>query len=218
MTVGILHSVTGTNQIKCDRETCSLRPKSSLSNRSLHLRRVSPQISCAGRRARDCYLLFRRRSSCAPTMRPVMGWLTSASRQAVLRIMFGIHGMLYYHLSIGLGNPERHVHRPGATQQIIAGRRLGQQDKSAKTFYLLGSDYYGRAPHKSSRKPGEGHLRAAGRLRGILPARQHPVRLFHHRAKLNQARRDLRLIVVGDRTSRLQAATRRHRPGRARRG
>jgi urea transport system substrate-binding protein len=47
---------------------------------------------------------------------------------------------------------ERHLYRPGATQQIIAGLDWVQKEKGAKTFYP-GSDYiWPRTSNKIARK------------------------------------------------------------------
>jgi len=36
---------------------------------------------------------------------------------------------------------ERHLHRPGSTQQILAGLNWIAKEKGAKSFFFIGSDY-----------------------------------------------------------------------------
>ena len=122
----------------------------------------------------------------------VFGCWTSASRKAVLPIFERENGLLYYPTFYEGLEQSKNVVYTGqeATQQILAGR-LGGQEKGAKTFYLLGSDYiWPRTSMKIARKHIE---RARWQVVGeVLPAGQHPVRLADQQDQAEEARRDLR--------------------------
>ncbi|MFC7338871.1 urea ABC transporter substrate-binding protein [Haloferula chungangensis] len=85
----------------------------------------------------------------------VFGCWTSASRKAVLPIFEKENGMLYYPTFYEGLEQSKNVIYTGqeATQQIIAGLDWIAKEKSAKTFYLIGSDYiWPRTSNKIARK------------------------------------------------------------------
>ncbi len=125
----------------------------------------------------------------------VRGCWTSASRKAVLPVFERGNGMLYYPTFCEGLEQSKNVIYTGqeATQQMIVGQDWVQkEEKNAKTFYLLGSDYiWPRTSNKIARKHIENFLKTEGRRRGILPARPHPVQLCHQQDEADQARCDL---------------------------
>jgi urea transport system substrate-binding protein len=85
----------------------------------------------------------------------VFGCWTSASRKAVLPVFEKENGMLYYPTFYEGLEQSKNVIYTGqeATQQIIAGLDWIAKEKSAKTFYLIGSDYiWPRTSNKIARK------------------------------------------------------------------
>jgi urea transport system substrate-binding protein len=85
----------------------------------------------------------------------VFGCWTSASRKAVLPVFEQYNGMLYYPTFYeGLEQSPNVIYTgQEATQQILAGIDWVVKEKSAKTFYLLGSDYiWPRTSNKIARK------------------------------------------------------------------
>ena len=85
----------------------------------------------------------------------VFGCWTSASRKAVLPIFEQENGMLYYPTFYEGLEQSKNVIYTGqeATQQIIAGLDWVAKEKSAKTFFLIGSDYiWPRTSNKIARK------------------------------------------------------------------
>jgi urea transport system substrate-binding protein len=85
----------------------------------------------------------------------VFGCWTSASRKAVLPVFEQYNNMLYYPTFYEGLEQSKNVIYTGqeATQQILAGLDWIQKEKSAKTFYLIGSDYiWPRTSNKIARK------------------------------------------------------------------
>lgn len=85
----------------------------------------------------------------------VFGCWTSASRKAVLPIFEQENGMLYYPTFYEGLEQSKNVIYTGqeATQQIIAGLDWVAKEKSAKSFFLIGSDYiWPRTSNKIARK------------------------------------------------------------------
>lgn len=156
VTIGILHSVTGTMAIS---ETGSVEAE----------KLAIEQINAAGGvLGRQIEYIQEDGASDWPTfaekakkllvndkVASVMGCWTSASRKAVLPVFEQYNGMLYYPTFYeGLEQSPNVIYTgQEATQQIIAGLDWVAQTKGAKSFYLLGSDYiWPRTSNKIARK------------------------------------------------------------------
>ena len=165
VTVGILHSVTGTMAIS---ETGSVEAE------KLAIEQINASGGVLGRKIKfvqedgaSDWPTFAEKAKkllvndkCAA----VMGCWTSASRKAVLPVFEQYNGMLYYPTFYEGLEQSKNVIYTGqeATQQIIAGLDWVNKTKGAKTFYLLGSDYiWPRTSNKIARKHIEGHLQGA---------------------------------------------------------
>src|SRR6476659_3386964 len=163
VTVGILHSVTGTMAIS---ETGSVEAE------KLAIEHINAAGGVLGRKIKfiqedgaSDWPTFAEKAKkllvndkCAA----VMGCWTSASRKAVLPVFEQYNGMLYYPTFYEGLEQSKNVIYTGqeATQQIIAGLDWVQKEKNAKTFYLLGSDYiWPRTSNKIARKHIENHLK-----------------------------------------------------------
>ena len=163
VTVGILHSVTGTMAIS---ETGSVEAE------KLAIAQINEAGGILGRKIKfiqedgaSDWPTFAEKAKkllvndkCAA----VMGCWTSASRKAVLPVFEQYNGMLYYPTFYEGLEQSKNVIYTGqeATQQIIAGLNWVQQGARApRRFYLLGSDYiWPRTSNKIARKHIEGHL------------------------------------------------------------
>ena len=162
VTVGILHSVTGTMAIS---ETGSVEAE------KLAIEQINAAGGVLGRKIKfiqedgaSDWPTFAEKAKkllvndkCAA----VMGCWTSASRKAVLPVFEQYNGMLYYPTFYEGLEQSKNVIYTGqeATQQIIAGLDWVNKTKGAKTFYLLGSDYiWPRTSNKIARKHIERHL------------------------------------------------------------
>ncbi len=162
VTVGILHSITGTMAIS---ETGSVQAE------KLAIEQINAAGGVLGRKIKfiqedgaSDWPTFAEKAKkllvndkCAS----VMGCWTSASRKAVLPVFEQYNGMLYYPTFYEGLEQSKNVIYTGqeATQQIIAGLDWVNKEKSAKTFYLLGSDYiWPRTSNKIARKHIENHL------------------------------------------------------------
>lgn len=156
VTVGILHSVTGTMAIS---ETGSVQAE------KLAIDQINAMGGVLGRKIKfiqedgaSDWPTFAEKSKkllvndkCAA----VFGCWTSASRKAVLPVFEQYNGMLYYPTFYEGLEQSKNVIYTGqeATQQIIAGLDWVVKEKGAKTFYLLGSDYiWPRTSNKIARK------------------------------------------------------------------
>ena len=157
VTVGILHSVTGTMAIS---ETGSVEAE------KLAIEQINAQGGVLGRKIKfiqedgaSDWPTFAEKAKkllvqdkCAS----VMGCWTSASRKAVLPVLYcSNNGMLYYPTFYEGLEQSKNVIYTGreATQQILAGLNWVTKEKGAKTFYLLGSDYiWPRTSNKIARK------------------------------------------------------------------
>ena len=85
----------------------------------------------------------------------IMGCWTSASRKAVLPVLERDNGLLYYPTFYEGLEQSKNVIYTGqeATQQVFAGLDWVAKTKGAKTFYLVGSDYiWPRTTMKLARK------------------------------------------------------------------
>jgi urea transport system substrate-binding protein len=162
VTVGILHSITGTMAIS---ETGSVEAE------KLAIAQINAAGGVLGRQIKyiqedgaSDWPTFAEKAKkllvenkCAA----VHGCWTSASRKAVLPIFEQYNGMLYYPTFYEGLEESKNVIYLGqeATQQILAGLNWINETKKAKTFYLLGSDYiWPRTSNKIARKHIENHL------------------------------------------------------------
>lgn len=156
VTVGILHSVTGTMAIS---ETGSVQAE------KLAIEQINAMGGVLGRTieyiqedgASD-WPTFAEKSKkllVNDKVAAVFGCWTSASRKAVLPIFEQYNGMLYYPTFYeGLEQSPNVIYTgQEATQQIIAGIDWVVKNKGAKKFFLLGSDYiWPRTSNKIARK------------------------------------------------------------------
>ena len=144
VTIGILHSITGTMAIS---ETGSVQAE------MLAIEQINAQGGVLGRRieyiqedgASDwpTFAEKARKLLVQDRVASVMGCWTSASRKAVLPVFEQHNGFLYYPTFYeGLEQSPNVIYTgQEATQQILAGLDWVSREKGAETFYLLGSDY-----------------------------------------------------------------------------
>jgi urea transport system substrate-binding protein len=156
VTVGQLHSATGTMAIS---ETGSIQAE------RLAIDQINEAGGILGRKIK---IIQEDGASDWPTfaekakklleqdkVASVMGCWTSASRKAVLPVFEKDNGLLYYPTFYEGLEQSKNVFYTGqeATQQILAGLDWLQKTKSAKTFFLIGSDYiWPRTSNKIARK------------------------------------------------------------------
>jgi len=156
VTIGILHSITGTMAIS---ETGSVQAE------KLAIDQINAQGGILGRKieyiqedgASDwpTFAEKARKLLVNDKVASVMGCWTSASRKAVLPVFEQHNGFLYYPTFYeGLEQSPNVIYTgQEATQQIIAGIDWVVKNKGAKSFYLLGSDYiWPRTSNKIARK------------------------------------------------------------------
>jgi urea transport system substrate-binding protein len=156
VTVGILHSITGTMAIS---ETGSVQAE------KLAIKQINELGGVLGRQieviqedgASDwpTFAEKARKLLVNDKVASVMGCWTSASRKAVLPVFEQHNGFLYYPTFYeGLEQSPNVIYTgQEATQQIIAGLDWVKETKGANTFYLLGSDYiWPRTSNKIARK------------------------------------------------------------------
>ncbi|BAP14901.1 branched-chain amino acid ABC transporter periplasmic amino acid-binding protein [Alcanivorax sp. NBRC 101098] len=154
--VGILHSVTGTMAIS---ETGSVQAE------KLAIEQINASGGVLGRQieyiqedgASDwpTFAEKSRKLLVNDNVAAVFGCWTSASRKAVLPVFEQYNGMLYYPTFYeGLEKSPNVIYTgQEATQQILASIDWLAEEKGAKTFYLLGSDYiWPRTSNKIARK------------------------------------------------------------------
>ena len=163
VTVGILHSVTGTMAIS---ETGSVQAEklaiSQINEAGGVLGRKIQFIQEDGASDWPTFAEKAKKLLVQDKCAAVMGCWTSASRKAVLPVFEQYNGMLYYPTFYEGLEQSKNVIYTGqeATQQILAGLDWVQKEKKAKTFYLLGSDYiWPRTSNKIARKHIEEHLK-----------------------------------------------------------
>lgn len=165
VTVGILHSITGTMAIS---ETGSVQAE------KLAIDQINAQGGILGRKieyiqedgASDWPTFAEKAKKLLVNdkVASVMGCWTSASRKAVLPVFEQYNGFLYYPTFYeGLEESPNVIYTgQEATQQIIAGLDWVSETKGAKSFYLLGSDYiWPRTSNKIARKHIENFLDGA---------------------------------------------------------
>jgi len=163
VTVGILHSVTGTMAIS---ETGSVQAE------KLAIEQINASGGVLGRKIKfiqedgasdwPTFAEKARKLIVNDKVASVMGCWTSASRKAVLPVFEQYNNMLYYPTFYEGLEQSKNVIYTGqeATQQIIAGLDWIAKEKGAKTFYLLGSDYiWPRTSNKIARKHIENFLK-----------------------------------------------------------
>jgi len=156
VTVGILHSVTG---------TMAISEIGSVQAEKLAIEQINAQGGVLGRQIRfiqedgasdwPTFAEKARKLLVNDKVPAVMGCWTSASRKAVLPVFEQNNGLLYYPTFYEGLEESPNVFYTGqeATQQIIAGLDWVTKTKGAKTFYLLGSDYiWPRTSNKIARK------------------------------------------------------------------
>ncbi|MFN0263985.1 urea ABC transporter substrate-binding protein [Tepidamorphus sp. 3E244] len=156
VTVGILHSITGTMAIS---ETGSVEAE------KLAIKQINESGGVLGRQidfiqedgASDwpTFAEKAKKLLVQDKVASVMGCWTSASRKAVLPVFEQYNGMLFYPTFYeGLEESPNVIYTgQEATQQIIAGLDWVAKEKGAKSFYLLGSDYiWPRTSNKIARK------------------------------------------------------------------
>ena len=162
VTVGILHSVTGTMAIS---ETGSVEAE------KLAISQINKQGGVLGRKIKfiqedgasdwPTFAEKAKKLLVSDKCAAVFGCWTSASRKAVLPVFEQYNGMLYYPTFYEGLEQSKNVIYTGqeATQQNIAGLDWVNRTKGAKTFYLLGFDYiWPRTSNKIARKHIENHL------------------------------------------------------------
>ena len=162
VTVGILHSITGTMAIS---ETGSVEAeKLAISQINASGGVLGRQIKVIQEDGASDWPNFAEKAKkllvndkCAA----VFGCWTSASRKAVLPVFEQYNGMLYYPTFYEGLEQSKNVIYTGqeATQQILAGLDWVNRTRGSKSFYLLGSDYiWPRTSNKIARKHIEAHL------------------------------------------------------------
>jgi urea transport system substrate-binding protein len=156
VTVGILHSVTG---------TMAISESDSVEAEKLAIKQINDMGGVLGRKieviqedgASDwpTFAEKARKLLVRDKVASVFGCWTSASRKAVLPVFERENGMLYYPTFYEGLEQSKNVIYTGqeATQQIIAGLDWVAKEKGAKSFYLIGSDYiWPRTSNKIARK------------------------------------------------------------------
>ncbi|MBA4003905.1 MAG: urea ABC transporter substrate-binding protein [Delftia sp.] len=156
VTVGILHSATGTMAIS---ETGSIQAE------KLAIAQINEMGGVLGRKIK---IIQEDGASDWPTFAEkakkllvndhcaaVMGCWTSASRKAALPVFEQYNGLLYYPTFYEGLEQSKNVIYTGqeATQQILYSLDWAKAEKKAKTFFLIGSDYiWPRTSMKIARK------------------------------------------------------------------
>lgn len=164
VTVGILHSVTGTMAIS---ETGSVQAE------KLAIDQINEMGGVLGRKIKyiqedgaSDWPTFAEKSKkllVNDKVAAVFGCWTSASRKAALPVFEQYNGMLYYPTFYeGLEQSPNVIYTgQEATQQILEGLDWASDTKGAKKFFLLGSDYiWPRTSNKIARKHIENALKA----------------------------------------------------------
>lgn len=162
VTVGILHSITG---------TMAISEEGSVQAEILAIEQINEMGGVLGRQIRyiqedgaSDWPTFADRSRKLlrqDRVAAVFGCWTSASRKAVLPIFERENGMLYYPTFYeGLEESPNVIYTgQEATQQILASLDWIANEKGAQSFYLIGSDYiWPRTSNKIARIHIEEHL------------------------------------------------------------
>lgn len=156
VTVGILHSLTGTMAIS---ETGAQEAE------KLAIKQINESGGILGRQIKiiqedgaSDWPTFAEKSKkllVRDKVAAVFGAWTSASRKAVLPVFEKENGLLYYPTFYEGLEQSKNVIYTGqeATQQILDGLNWVSREKKAKTYYLIGSDYiWPRTSMKIARK------------------------------------------------------------------
>jgi len=156
VTVGILHSATGTMAIS---ETGSIQAE------KLAIEQINASGGVLGRQIKyiqedgasdwPTFAEKAKKLLVQDKVAAIMGCWTSASRKAVLPVMEQYNGMLFYPTFYeGLEQSPNVIYTgQEATQQILKGIDWAKETKGAKKFFLLGSDYiWPRTSNKIARK------------------------------------------------------------------
>jgi urea transport system substrate-binding protein len=156
VTVGILHSITG---------SMAISESGSVQAEKLAIKQINDAGGVLGRKiewiqedgATDWpnFAEKAKKLIVNDKVAAVMGCWTSASRKAVLPVFEQYNNMLYYPTMYEGLEASRNVVYTGqeATQQILAGLDWVVKEKSPKTFYFVGSDYiWPRTSFKIARK------------------------------------------------------------------
>lgn len=156
VTVGILHSLTGTMAIS---ETGAQEAE------KLAIKQINDSGGILGRQIKviqedgasdwPTFAEKSRKLLVNDKVAAVFGAWTSASRKAVLPVFEKENGLLYYPTFYEGLEQSKNVIYTGqeATQQILDGLNWVAKEKDAKTFYLIGSDYiWPRTSMKIARK------------------------------------------------------------------
>jgi len=156
VTVGILHSITG---------TMSISEIGSVQAEKLAIKQINESGGVLGRQIKyvqedgasdwPTFAEKSRKLLRQDKVAAVFGCWTSASRKAVLPVFEQLNGMLYYPTFYeGLEQSPNVIYTgQEATQQILAAIDWAVKEKDAKSFYLLGSDYiWPRTSNKIARK------------------------------------------------------------------
>lgn len=163
VTVGILHSATGTMAIS---ETGSIQAE------ILAIEQINAMGGILGRKIKiiqedgaSDWPTFAEKSKkllASDKVAAVMGCWTSASRKASLPVFEKENGLMFYPTFYEGLEESKNVFYTGqeATQQILAGLDWIAKEKKAKSFYLIGSDYiWPRTSMKIARKHIERNLK-----------------------------------------------------------
>jgi urea transport system substrate-binding protein len=156
VTVGILHSLTGTMAIS---ETGAQEAE------KLAIQQINDMGGILGRKIKiiqedgasdwPTFAEKSRKLLVKDKVAAVFGCWTSASRKAALPVFEKENGLLYYPTFYEGLEQSKNVIYTGqeATQQILDGLNWVAEEKKAKTFYLIGSDYiWPRTSMKIARK------------------------------------------------------------------
>ncbi|WP_018411208.1 urea ABC transporter substrate-binding protein [Methyloversatilis thermotolerans] len=128
----------------------------------------------------------------------VFGCWTSASRKAVLPVFEKENGLLYYPTFYEGLEQSKNVIYTGqeATQQIIWGLDWAAKEKSAKTYFLVGSDYiWPRTSMKIARK----HIETVGKLGKVVGEEYYPLGHTNFNSLINKikvAKPDVIFVTV----------------------
>jgi urea transport system substrate-binding protein len=156
VTVGILHSLTGTMAIsETGAQEAEKLAISQINKSGGILGRQIKIIQEDGASDWPTFAEKARKLLVQDKVAAVFGAWTSASRKAVLPVFEKENGLLYYPTFYEGLEQSKNVIYTGqeATQQILAGLDWVAKEKGAKTFYLIGSDYiWPRTSMKIARK------------------------------------------------------------------
>lgn len=156
VTVGILHSLTGTMAIsETGAQEAEKLAISQINKSGGILGRQIAIIQEDGASDWPTFAEKARKLLVQDKVAAVFGAWTSASRKAVLPVFEKENGLLYYPTFYEGLEQSKNVIYTGqeATQQILDGLNWVAREKSAKTFYLIGSDYiWPRTSMKIARK------------------------------------------------------------------